>query len=119
MKRAVATAFLVFASTMSAAADAVDVVGAEAVPAEAIKVEIAKMKYAPADLEIEAGSTVIWKNGDALPHNVQLATPVQVVGNMLRAGQSMALRFNEPGDYTYICTPHPFMKGKVTVKPKT
>ena len=105
-------------SNMAIAADAVEVVAAAAAPANAVKVEVAKMKYVPANLEVEEGSVVVWTNHDALPHNVQIGDPFDIVGDMLRAGQSMAIKFNTAGDYSYICTPHPFMKGKITVKPK-
>lgn len=99
-------------------AGAVDVVPAAEVPADAVKVDITKMKFAPSTIEIDAGAIVVWTNHDAVPHNVFLPAPIEVKGDMLRAGQSMALKFNEPGDYSYICSPHPYMKGKVTVKPK-
>lgn len=105
-------------STMVAAADALEVIAPDAVPADAVKVDIAKMKYAPGTLEIEEGATVAWTNHDALPHNVQIGSAMKIVGNMLRSGQTMAIKFNKAGDYDYVCTPHPFMKGKVTVKPK-
>jgi amicyanin len=77
------------------------------------------MKYAPANLEIEQGAVVKWTNHDAVPHNVFVQEPFEVVGDMLRAGQSVALKFTTPGEYSYICTPHPFMKGKITVKAKS
>jgi amicyanin len=102
----------------AANADPVDVVSPSEAPADAIKVDIAKMKFAPSTLDIAAGTVVVWTNHDAVPHNVYLPAPIEVVGQMLRAGQSMALKFNEPGDYSYICSPHPYMKGKVTVKAK-
>jgi len=103
----------------AAAADAVDVIAPESAPADAVKVDIAKMKFVPATIEIEAGSTVTWTNHDAVPHNVYLPSPIEVIGDMLRAGKSLALKFNTPGEYSYICSPHPYMKGKVTVKPKS
>lgn len=103
---------------MAHAADALEVIKGDAVPADAVKVDIAKMKYVPGTLEIEQGTVVAWTNHDALPHNVQIGNPVEVVGDMLRSGQTIAIKFNTAGDYSYICTPHPFMKGKVTVKPK-
>ncbi|AHB47544.1 amicyanin [Hyphomicrobium nitrativorans NL23] len=100
------------------AADPLEVVAKDALPADVVKVDIAKMKYAPATLEVEAGTTVEWTNSDAVPHNVQIGTPAKIMGAMLRTGQTMAIRFNEAGDYSYTCTPHPFMKGGVKVKPK-
>ena len=97
-------------STTVAASDALEVIAPDSAPADAVKVDIAKMKYAPANLEIEEGATVTWVNHDALPHNVQIGSPTEVVGDMLRSGQTMAITFKKAGDYNYVCTPHPFMK---------
>lgn len=121
MKLSTPFVLLVFLATFfSVAANAgpVDVVPPEEAPADAVKVDIAKMKYVPSTIDIAAGAVVVWTNHDAVPHNVYLPAPIEVVGQMLRAGQSLALKFNEPGEYSYICSPHPYMKGKVAVKPK-
>jgi len=104
---------------LAGAADVLEVIAADAAPADAVKVDISKMKYVPATLEIAEGTVVTWTNHDALPHNVQIGNPVAVMGDMLRAGQSLSIRFNAAGEYSYICTPHPYMKGKVTVKSKS
>lgn len=101
------------------AADAVELVTPDAVPADAITVDISKMKFVPGTLEIEEGAVVKWVNHDAVPHNVYIQQPLEVVGDMLRAGQSVAMKFSTAGEYGYICTPHPYMKGKITVKPKS
>lgn len=106
------------ASDIAGAADALEVVSGDAIPEDAVKVDIAKMKYVPANLDIGPGTVIEWTNSDAVPHNVQIGTPAKVMGAMLRTGQKMAIRFNEAGDYSYICTPHPFMQGTVKVKPK-
>jgi amicyanin len=108
------------ASTASAAAGSVEVLeGAVPADAKVVSVDIKKMKYEPADLEIAAGTIVKWTNADAIPHNVQMPAPIDVMGSMLRAGQSFAMKFNDPGEYAYVCTPHPFMKGKIVVRPKS
>lgn len=113
--------FVLLAATANAAlaADAIEVVKPDAVPADAVNVDIKKMKFAPADLEIAEGATVKWTNHDAVPHNVFVQQPLQVKGDMLRAGQSVALKFTTAGEYSYICSPHPYMKGKIIVKPKS
>lgn len=111
--------FLAATANAALAADAIEVVSPDAIPGDAISVDMTKMKFAPADLEIEQGAVVKWTNHDAVPHNVYIQEPFEVVGDMLRAGKSLALKFTTPGEYNYICTPHPFMKGKITVKPKS
>ncbi|WP_082072919.1 plastocyanin/azurin family copper-binding protein [Hyphomicrobium sp. 99] len=105
-----------FVPSLAFAADVDVLEGAPPADAKVVNVTIKGMKYDPANLEIAPGTIVTWKNVDAIPHNVRLPAPVDVVGNMLRAGQTMSLKFNAPGDYSYTCSPHPFMKGTVVVK---
>ena len=35
---------------------------------------------------------------------------------VLEKGQSKTITFSEPGNYFYICTPHPWMYGQVIVE---
>ena len=109
---------LAASANVATAADPLEVIAPDAAPADAVKVDIAKMKYTPATIEVEEGGVVLWTNNDAMPHNVQIGDPFKIVGNMLRAGQHIAIKFNKAGEYAYTCTPHPFMRGSVTVKPK-
>lgn len=89
-------------------------------PANAVVVNIAKMKYETPEVTIEPGQTVTWINTEAMPHNV--AFNAGVVGDdkmdapMMKKDQSYSITFNEAGTYDYHCTPHPFMKGKVIVE---
>lgn len=86
---------------------------------QAAQVEINKMKYLQKEVVIPKGGTVIWTNNDAMPHNVHFGKgdpENEIEGDMLRAGQSFAVKFNEAGVYPYICTPHPFMKATVKVE---
>lgn len=73
--------------------------------------------FNPAVIEVPAGSTVTWHflevdpDGQPVPHNVVFddqASPVLASGHWSRT-------FNEPGDYTYVCTLHPGMNGRVIV----
>ena len=79
-------------------------------------VEIANFKFAPPDLTVAAGTTVTWKNADDSPHRV-----VDAGGGYsspaLDTEGSFAHTFTTPGVYSYICSLHPFMKGKIIVKP--
>lgn len=100
------------------AADAIEVVS-EA-PSGGAEVKIAKMKFQTPDVKIKAGETVTWVNTEALPHNVHFkpgaGVEKDVEGPMLRANQTYTVKFNAAGTYNYICTPHPFMTGKVVVE---
>ncbi|MBU3030721.1 amicyanin [Paracoccus marinaquae] len=94
-------------------------VPASDVPADAITVEIDKMKYQTPEVTIEAGDTVYWINREVMPHNVAFKEGIVAEGafrgEMLTKDQAYAITFTEAGSFDYFCTPHPFMRGKVIV----
>lgn len=100
------------------AADAVEVVADPS--SAAAKVAISKMKFQNPEVKVKVGDVVTWNNTEALPHNVHFkpggAVAKDVEGPMLRANETFSVKFNQAGTYDYICTPHPFMKGKVVVE---
>lgn len=67
--------------------------------------------FAPAAIEVPAGTTVTWRwEGEEL-HNVVgegFESPTQAEGEF-------AQRFADPGAYPYQCTLHFFMRGEVVV----
>ena len=79
-------------------------------------IKIDNFAFAPATLTITAGTTVTWKNEDDSPHRI---------GDKNGAFESAALdtdetfshTFASPGEYPYICTIHPYMVGRIIVKP--
>ena len=79
-------------------------------------VKIDNFAFAPATLTITAGTTVTWKNDDDSPHRI---------GDKNGTFKSAALdtedtyshTFAAPGEYPYICTIHPYMAGRIIVKP--
>lgn len=95
-------------------------VAAAEAPADAVVVNIAKMKYETPEVTIKAGQTVTWINAEAMPHNVAFKAGVigdaKMDGAMMKKDESYSITFNEAGTYDYFCTPHPFMKGKVIVE---
>lgn len=79
----------------------------------ALSVAAANFSFSPANLEIKQGETVTWTNQDSAPH--------QISGNgfksdVLNKGQSFNFTFNTVGTYDYICSVHPYMKGKIIVR---
>ncbi len=119
--RAVALgAAIVFLTGASASAQAVEVLTEDPAvmveeAAEAVQIEIVNTQYGDPEITIPAGTVVTWTNSDPTPHNVEF-TELDIEGPLLRASQSYSVRFNEPGTYDYICTPHPFMTGTVIVE---
>ena len=70
--------------------------------------------YAPLDLTVQRGDTVVWVNKDPFPHT---ATAKGVFDSKsIAAGDSWKYKARKAGDYTYICTFHPNMVGTLHVK---
>ncbi len=77
--------------------------------------------YLPLNLEVAAGTTVIWINDDVVEHTVQSQDGKgNVVGffnsDVLETGDRFAHPFEDEGVYNYFCTLHPWRVGVVTVK---
>lgn len=89
-----------------------------------VEVAMRGMRFDPFEIEIEAGTTVVWVNFDNDLHNVDFGpgpnnnVKEQVIGDMLRRNERFAITFNEPGIYPYVCTPHAHMGmvGTIIVK---
>lgn len=69
---------------------------------------------------IATGSTVIWINDDESYHTVTsgdaLTGPDRIFDSgILSPKVSWSYTFNNPGEYNYFCTVHPFMRGLVKV----
>jgi plastocyanin len=72
-------------------------------------------RFAPADIQVAAGTTVTWTNHDNFTHSVQLDGDTEPLA-VLKPGDSATHTFTEPGTYPYICSFHPQdMTGTVEV----
>jgi plastocyanin len=79
-------------------------------------VKIDNFAFAPATLTITAGTTVTWKNEDDSPHRIGDKDGT-FKSAALDTDDSFSHTFATPGKYPYICTIHPYMVGKIIVKP--
>jgi plastocyanin len=79
-------------------------------------VNIDNFAFTPAALTVTAGTTVTWKNEDDSPHRIgdQNGTFKSAA---LDTDDTFSHTFAAPGEYPYICTIHPYMVGKIIVKP--
>lgn len=103
-------------STAAAPASSAATSTGPAAPA-AVTVNVADMKFSPADITVKAGDTVTWKFDDKAPHAVQGIGDVALGINspIIRKGE-WSHNFTTPGTYRYLCPLHPDMKGTVTVQ---
>ena len=72
------------------------------------------LRFAPAVIEISAGTTVTWTNHDNLPHTVKLLEGSKVDKPLPIGGQT-TITFPTPGTIYYTCTIHPQMHAKIIV----
>jgi plastocyanin len=79
-------------------------------------INIENFKFAPGTLTVPAGTTVIWKNEDDSPHRIGDKTGM-LKSAALDTDATFSHTFATPGEYPYICTLHPYMRGKIIVKP--
>jgi plastocyanin len=90
-----------------------EVVAAAASPAT---VTIDNFAFAPATLTVTAGTTVTWKNDDDSPHRIGDKNGT-FKSAALDTDDTFSHTFAAAGEYPYICTIHPYMVGKIVVKP--
>lgn len=78
-------------------------------------VVIHNFAFRPADLAVNVGDTVLWKNMDIVSHMVTAADG-SFDSDEIKPGNSWKLVANKAGTFAYSCSPHPNMHGKLTAK---
>jgi plastocyanin len=89
--------------------------GISSAHAAGTSIKIDNFSFTPDTIEVSVGTTVVWTNGDDIPHAVA-ATERQFKSHALDTGDSFSYTFSQPGTYPYFCSLHPHMTGKIVVK---
>jgi plastocyanin len=71
--------------------------------------------FTPATLTVAPGDTVVWVNKDPFPHTAT-SEPGKFDSGSVDAGKSWKFTARTKGDFDYVCTFHPTMKGTLRVK---
>jgi plastocyanin len=71
--------------------------------------------FSPATAFVNVGGTVTWTNGSDAPHTVTSDSGSELASATLNAGKSFSQTFGTTGTFTYHCTIHTYMIGKVVV----
>jgi plastocyanin len=88
--------------------------GSGAPPPATHTVTIESLEFKPADLTVRAGDTIVWVNKDPFPHT---ATAKEAFDSKdIAADKSWTFKAAPTGEFSYVCTYHPTMKGTVRVK---
>ena len=90
----------------------------ESLPVKATKTEVAidNFRFSPNTVTLSVGGTVTWTNHDNVPHVVSSADNQFKKSPLLKTGQSFSHTFATAGTYSYFCSIHPRMTGKIIVK---
>jgi plastocyanin len=86
-----------------------------AVAASPAAVTIDNFNFSPMTLTVATGTTVTWTNHDDIPHTVR-AVDGSFHSKAMDTDDSYSFTFAKPGVYSYFCSVHPKMVGKVIVK---
>ena len=79
-------------------------------------IDIRSLQFSRRTVEVEAGTTIEWRNRDPLAHTVTSDDGAFDSGE-IGAESRWSHTFTTPGTYTYHCAPHPHMKATVVVRP--
>ncbi len=83
--------------------------------AASASVTISDFQFGPASVTVNVGDTVSWTNQGPTAHSAT-ATGGSFDTGIFAKGGTRSATFNTAGTFSYICTPHPFMKGTVIVQ---
>jgi plastocyanin len=86
-----------------------------AASATTAQVNIDNFSYSPATLTVKAGTQVTWTNHDDMPHTVT-SDDKSFASKALDTDDKFTFTPAKPGTYTYYCTIHPKMTGKLVVE---
>jgi plastocyanin len=86
-----------------------------ATPSSTVDINIAKFAYGPKEITIAPGTKIVWTNHDETPHTVT-SNDKSFASKGLDTDDKFEHTFASEGDFSYICTVHPFMTGVVHVR---
>src|SRR5215467_7814347 len=83
----------------------------------AAEVKIDNFSFGPSALTVSVGTTVTWTNRDDIPHTVVSSDDPKVFkSKVLDTDEKFSFKFDKAGTYSYFCSVHPKMTGKVIVQ---
>jgi plastocyanin len=85
------------------------------IPDRSSHVEILNYQFAPRDLRVKVGSTIVWANFDSVPHDIKATDKSFESGNLPIQGRYF-LTVTKPGSTEYFCAIHLEMRGRIIVE---
>jgi len=86
-------------------------------PTTAVKAEVKidNFSFAPSTVTVKAGTEITWTNSDDIPHTV-VSDDRTFKSKVLDTDEKFTFTATKPGTYSYFCSIHPKMTGKVIVE---
>jgi plastocyanin len=85
--------------------------------AQVREIQIENYSFSPGALTVPLGTTVTWINHDETPHTIVAAdNPRSFRSTGLDTDDTFSFTFSKTGTYTYFCSVHPHMTGKIIVR---
>ena len=82
---------------------------------KAPEVKVDNFSFAPETLTVPVNTTVTWINKDDIPHVIASADGL-FKSKGLDTDDKYTFTFTKPGAYSYYCSIHPKMTGKIVVQ---
>ena len=96
--------------------DRLNVIPALEAAGNTFDIKISGFAFNPAELTINKGDSVSWKNLDTAPHLVLSDTGNEIASQELPLNGVYTNRFDTSDTFEYYCSIHPSMKGKIQVR---
>lgn len=81
----------------------------------AVDIKIDNFSFDPPTVTVKAGTEITWTNKDDIPHTV-VAEDKSFKSKVLDTDEKFTMTASKPGTYTYYCSIHPKMTGKLVVE---
>lgn len=79
------------------------------------EVEIGDNFFKPQSITVKVGDTVTWTNSGQAPHTVT-ADDKSFDSGTVQSGDKFEQKFEDAGNFPYVCTIHPGQEGEVVVE---
>lgn len=79
------------------------------------EIKIDNFVFGPQTITVSVGATVTWTNNDDIPHTT-VSTDGVFKSKVMDTDETFSFKFTKAGTYSYYCSVHPKMTGKVVVQ---
>lgn len=79
------------------------------------EIQIDNFVFGPPTITVPIGATVTWTNKDDIPHTT-VSTDGVFKSKVMDTDEKFSFKFTKAGTYSYYCSVHPKMTGKVVVQ---